>query len=60
MIKRFLRDQDGATAIEYAMLAAMLSVALITAIASIGGSATSMFEAVQTGFDQAGAEAEAD
>ncbi len=51
MIKRFLRARDGATAIEYAMLAAMLSVALLTAISGIGESANGMFEAVQGGFD---------
>jgi pilus assembly protein Flp/PilA len=42
MIKRFLSNRDGATAIEYAMLAAMLSVALITALGSIGGSVDTM------------------
>ena len=33
-----LRDQRGATAIEYGLLAAMIALALVTALTSISGS----------------------
>jgi pilus assembly protein Flp/PilA len=35
-IARFLRDQSGATAIEYGLIAALIAVALIGTIAILG------------------------
>ena len=36
MIKCFLRDESGATAIEYGLIAAGISVAIITVVSSLG------------------------
>ena len=45
---RFLRDQSGATAIEYGLIAAGISVAIITVVASLGTSLNTTFTSVQT------------
>jgi Flp pilus assembly protein, pilin Flp len=36
-ITRFLRDEEGATAIEYGIIAGLISVAMITAITGTDG-----------------------
>jgi pilus assembly protein Flp/PilA len=41
-ITRFLRDEEGATAIEYGIIAGLISVVMITAITSEGGIASSL------------------
>lgn len=35
MLKRFLKDESGATAIEYGLIAAIMSVALITGFGTL-------------------------
>lgn len=35
--KRFLHDERGATAIEYGLITALISVALITIVGEVGG-----------------------
>jgi pilus assembly protein Flp/PilA len=45
---RFWRDQSGATAIEYGLIAAGISVAIITVVASLGTSLNTTFTSVQT------------
>ena len=35
-IGRFLRDDDGATAIEYGLIVAMISLAIVAAVGGIG------------------------
>ncbi|WP_332777740.1 Flp family type IVb pilin [Polaromonas sp.] len=34
--RRFLRDEEGVTAIEYGLIAALIAVVIITAVAAIG------------------------
>jgi pilus assembly protein Flp/PilA len=46
VIKRFVQDESGATAIEYGLIAALVSVAAILALQSLGGSLNSMFTRV--------------
>jgi pilus assembly protein Flp/PilA len=41
-----LKLEDGATAIEYALLAGLIAVAVLTAIADVGGNLNSTFQAV--------------
>jgi pilus assembly protein Flp/PilA len=36
MISRFLRDESGATAIEYGLIAAGIAVAIIAAVQAVG------------------------
>ena len=47
LISRFLRDEAGATAIEYGLIAAGISVAIIGTVTTLGGKLTTTFTAVQ-------------
>lgn len=51
MIRRFLKDERGATAIEYAMLAMIITVGIIAAMSSMGDSLVNMFNNVHGGFN---------
>ena len=53
MIVRFLKDESGATAIEYGLIAALISVAAITAFSAVGTSLSSMFTVVSSSIDGA-------
>jgi pilus assembly protein Flp/PilA len=46
-LKRFLRDESGATAIEYGLIAAGISVAIIVAVQSVGTNLSGTFTSVQ-------------
>ncbi|MBL8572262.1 MAG: Flp family type IVb pilin [Hyphomicrobiaceae bacterium] len=46
MIKRFLNDESGATAIEYGLIAALISVAIITAATTMGTKLAGTFSKV--------------
>ena len=48
MIARFMKDESGATAIEYGLIAALISITIITAAVSIGGGISAKFAAVDT------------
>lgn len=43
---RFLKDESGATAIEYGLIAALISVALITGATTLGDSLDTTFQAI--------------
>ena len=53
IIQKLLRDESGATAIEYGLMAALVSVAAITALGAMGDSLDSMFTKVSTELDNA-------
>lgn len=42
-LKRFLKDEDGVTAIEYGLIAALIAVAIIAAVGLIGGNLSTIF-----------------
>ncbi|MBX3519707.1 MAG: Flp family type IVb pilin [Xanthobacteraceae bacterium] len=46
---RFLKDESGATAIEYGLIAACISVAIIAIVQGIGTKLTNTFTSVKTG-----------
>ena len=48
LLRKFRRDQSGATAIEYALIVALISVVAITAYNSIGTSLTGKMTTVGT------------
>ena len=48
MFKKFLADESGATAIEYGLIAALVSVAGIVALESMGQSLSALFSDVAT------------
>jgi pilus assembly protein Flp/PilA len=47
-IHAFLRNQDGATAIEYALIASLIAVFLIGALSALGTNLSSVFNEVTT------------
>jgi pilus assembly protein Flp/PilA len=47
-ISKFLRDENGATAIEYGLIAAGISVAIITALKTVGTNLSTTFSGVST------------
>jgi pilus assembly protein Flp/PilA len=44
----FMRDESGATAIEYGLIAAGISVAIITVVAGLGSKLNTTFTSVST------------
>jgi pilus assembly protein Flp/PilA len=47
-VQRFLVSEDGPTAVEYAVMLALIVIVCLTAIRSIGTNANLTFEAVAT------------
>jgi pilus assembly protein Flp/PilA len=47
-IVRFLQDDSGATAIEYGLIAALISVVIITALTAVGTKLTTVFTTIST------------
>ena len=45
---KFINDEGGATAIEYGLIAAGISVAIITVVAGLGSKLNATFTSVQT------------
>lgn len=43
LISRFIRDESGATAIEYGLIAALIAVVIITAIQTVGTKLSTTF-----------------
>jgi pilus assembly protein Flp/PilA len=46
LISRLLKDESGATAIEYGLIAALISVALITGASTLGNSLNKQFNSL--------------
>ena len=46
MIKKLFKNQDGATAIEYGLIAALIAVAAISAMGTLGGNLAKTFNTV--------------
>jgi pilus assembly protein Flp/PilA len=47
-ILHFLRDESGATAIEYGLIAAGISVAIIAVVQGLGAKLTTVFTSIST------------
>lgn len=43
LVARFMKDESGATAIEYGLIAALISVAIIAGASSLGGALNAKF-----------------
>lgn len=46
MFRKLFKNQEGATAIEYGLIAALIAVAAITAMSSLGGNLSNTFNKV--------------
>ncbi len=53
LISRFVKDDGGATAIEYGLICALVSVAAIAALAAMGQSLESLFNLVSSALTSA-------
>jgi pilus assembly protein Flp/PilA len=46
LVSRFVKDESGATAIEYGLIAAGISVVIIAAVKALGGTLNGVFEGI--------------
>lgn len=53
VIRAFAKDESGATAIEYGLIAALVSVAAIGALTAMGNSLSTMFNTVSSALSTA-------
>ncbi len=54
LVTRFIKDESGATAIEYGLIAALIAVALIAGATALGNALDSKFNALSGQLDSAG------
>ncbi|HEX6858898.1 MAG TPA: Flp family type IVb pilin [Caulobacteraceae bacterium] len=47
-MSRFLKDESGATAIEYGLIVALIAVVIIAAVTAIGGTLNTTFMSVNS------------
>ncbi len=45
-VTRFLKDESGATAIEYGLIAALIAVVIITAVTTVGTNLSAKFNSI--------------
>jgi pilus assembly protein Flp/PilA len=48
LFSRFVRDESGATAIEYGLIATLIAVVIITALTAIGTNLNNTFTSIAT------------
>ncbi|MEH2531431.1 pilus assembly protein Flp/PilA [Bradyrhizobium sp. AZCC 1588] len=48
LVSRFVKDESGATAIEYGLIAAGIAIAIITAVQGVGTKLGTNFNAIST------------
>jgi pilus assembly protein Flp/PilA len=48
MLMKLLRDESGATAIEYGLIAALVAIAIVGILTTMGGSLSALFGTVNT------------
>jgi pilus assembly protein Flp/PilA len=53
LVARFVKDESGATAIEYALIAAGIALAIIAAVNGLGTSLSTKFTGISTTLDNA-------
>lgn len=53
-LKRFIQEEDGVTAIEYGLIAALIGVAIIVAVTAVGDGLNTIFNKVTTELTPAG------
>ena len=48
LVSRFVKDESGATAIEYGLIAAGIAIAIITAVNGVGSQLSTNFTSIKT------------
>lgn len=54
ILRRFLKDQSGATALEYGLIAAGISLAIVAALAALSGNLRATFTTLANAMQSAG------
>ncbi len=54
LINRFVKDEEGATAIEYGLIAALIATAIIAALQGVATSLSTNFSEISSDLDAAG------
>lgn len=54
LLNKIRRNEEGATAIEYGLIAALIAIALIGALQTLGGALDTKFGEIETAVDTAG------
>ena len=49
VMKRFIEEEEGATAIEYGLLAALIAAVIVTAVQTLGNTVNQAFTDVNAG-----------
>lgn len=52
IFKRFAKDESGATAIEYGLIAVGIAIAIIVAVKQVGSQLNTTFGSIKTGLTQ--------
>jgi len=52
-VQRFLVSEDGPTAVEYAVMLALIIIVCLTAISSLGEATSDQFDAIKSELDNA-------
>ena len=47
VVKNFLRDEEGATAVEYGLIAALIAVVILTSVTDIGTRLKGVFDSIK-------------
>jgi pilus assembly protein Flp/PilA len=53
-VQRFVSDEEGVTAIEYALIASLIAVVIITAVTTVGTNVNNVFERIAAALTTAG------
>ena len=54
VVKGFLRDDSGATAVEYGLLVALISISIVAAVKTLSGNLQTTFSTASDGLANAG------
>ena len=54
LLARFLREEDGATVVEYAILASLISIVAIAVILLVGDEVLGLFQGAKSSMDNSG------
>ncbi|AKM05007.1 Flp family type IVb pilin [Burkholderia pyrrocinia] len=52
-VSRFVRDEDGVTAIEYGLIAALIAIGIIAALTTVGKDLKTVFSTIAADLDSA-------
>ena len=54
-IMKFIRDEEGATAVEYGLIVGLIAVAIVAVLVLVGGNLSTLFTTVNTKLTSAAA-----